>query len=224
MTKREAKPLRGPVPRHKETIKSSTSTTTLRPRINILGHRPPLRGPTHRYAGHLRQSPPSRPGQSRRRYPLRVNIRSTASAVLPSFRPGMRVTIAVDDISCPAGHDHARHPADHARGFSSRSSTRTGSTTCTSHRARLGASALTPAEMKRMAGKKIYDAFYPDRYYTSTPRIRTACPFWARPPRVSRSHSCNDQIALHAATACYDPLTLGAAQRDEAVRILGVRL
>src|SRR5512138_3292439 len=61
------------------------------------------------------------------------------------LRPGMKVTIAIDDISLPL--PPMRTPdvrlviaiALHRR--------------------------MTEAEMKRMVGEKIFDAFYPDRYY-----------------------------------------------------------
>jgi len=43
--------------------------------------------------------------------------------------------------------------------------------------------------MKRMAGKKIYDAFYPDRYYNLDAEDPDGFVLWARPPRVSRSIS-----------------------------------
>ena len=49
---------------------------------------------------------------------------------------------------------------------------------------------MTEAEMKRMVGKKIFDAFHPDRYYNHDAEDPDGMTFtWARPPRARRSTS-----------------------------------
>jgi nickel-dependent lactate racemase len=45
---------------------------------------------------------------------------------------------------------------------------------------------LTAAEMKRMVGAKIHDAFYPDRYYNHDAEDPTASSTWARPTTTNR--------------------------------------
>jgi len=88
MNKREAKPLRGPVPRHKEDDQVVYIDEKLCAPDHLLGHRIlcedlPI-GTRVIYA-----KPPHRgPGQSWRRHSLRASTtRSTASRSTPNFRP-----------------------------------------------------------------------------------------------------------------------------------------
>ena len=166
MTKREAKPLRGPVPRHKEDDQVVYIDNNSAPRIifsgtdllcedlpigtRVIYAKPPIEGLAN-------------PGAAIR---YALNHPLGCDPLYAQLQPGMRVTIAVDDISLPLppmttpdirqtiieillemleanGVDDvhiliALGPA-HRR--------------------------LTEAEMKRMVGKKIHDAYYPDRYY-----------------------------------------------------------
>ena len=166
MTKREAKPLRGPVPRHKEDDQVVYIDDNSAPRIifsgtDILCEDLPI-GTRVIYA-----KPPieglANPGAAIR---YALNHPLDSEPLYTQFSPGMRVTIAVDDISLPlppmTTPDIRQTMLEilvemlEANGVDDvHILIALGS----AHRR------MTPAEMKRMVGKKIYDAFYPDRYY-----------------------------------------------------------
>jgi hypothetical protein len=166
MTKREAKPLRGPVPRHKEDDQVVYIDNNSAPRIifsgtdllcedlpigtRVIYAKPPIEGLAN-------------PGAAIR---YAINHPLDSEPLYAQLSPGMRVTIAVDDISLPlppmTTPDIRQTMLEilieilDANGVDDvHIIIALGS----AHRR------MTPAEMKRMAGKKIYDAFYPDRYY-----------------------------------------------------------
>src|SRR5262252_6997831 len=131
MRERAPKILRGPVPRNKEDDQVVYIDSDSAPRILFSGEdllledlpigtrviypKPPIEGLAN-------------PGAAIR---YALNHPLGTEPLYAQLMPGMRVTIAVDDIVI-ANSLHRR---------------------------------LTPDEMKRMVGRKIFDAFYPDRYY-----------------------------------------------------------
>jgi hypothetical protein len=165
MREREPKILRGPTPRHKEDDEVVYIDTNSAPRVlfsgedllvedlpvgtRVLYAKPPIEGLAN-------------PGAAIR---YALNHPLDTEPLYAQLMPGMRVTIAVDDISLPlppmATPDIrqtvleivlellAANGVDDVHIIIANSL----------HRR------LTKAEMKRMVGPKIFDAFYPDRYY-----------------------------------------------------------
>jgi hypothetical protein len=165
MREREPRPLRGPTPRHKEDDQVVYIDTNSAPRIMFSGEdllledlpigtrvvypKPPIEGLVN-------------PGAAIR-YALNHPLESEPLYAL--LAPGMRVTIALDDISLPlppmALPDVRQTILEillemlDANGVDD-----VHLIIATSLHRR-----LTEGEMKRMVGTKIFNAFYPDRYY-----------------------------------------------------------
>ena len=165
MREREPRFLRGPTPRHKEDDQVVYIDTNSAPRILFSGEdllledlpigtrviypKPPLEGLVN-------------PGAAIR---YAINHPLEAEPLYAQLMPGMRVTIAVDDISLPlppmATPDIRQTIIEillellDANGVDDVHIIVANSL----HRR------LTAAEMKRMVGSKIFNAFYPDRYY-----------------------------------------------------------
>jgi hypothetical protein len=165
MREREPRFLRGPTPRHKEDDQVVYIDTNSAPRILFSGEdllledlpigtrviypKPPLEGLVN-------------PGAAIR---YAINHPLEAEPLYAQLMPGMRVTIALDDISLPlppmATPDIRQTIVEillellDANGVDDVHLVIANSL----HRR------LTAAEMKRMVGSKIFNAFYPDRYY-----------------------------------------------------------
>src|SRR5208283_5456788 len=165
MNKREAKPLRGPVPRHKEDDQVVYIDSNSAPRIvfsgtELLSEDLPI-GTRVVYA-----KPPieglANPGAAVR---YALNHPLDSDPLYAQLSPGMRVTIAVDDISLPlppmTTPDIRQIVLEivldllDANGVDDVHIIVANSL----HRR------MTDAEIKRMVGKKIFDAFHPDRLY-----------------------------------------------------------
>lgn len=165
MREREPKVFRGPVPRHKEDDEVVYIDTNSAPRMLFSGEdllledlpigtrviysKPPIEGLAN-------------PGAAIR---YALNHPLGTDPLYAQLMPGMRVTIALDDISLPlppmTTPDVRQTIVEillellDANGVDDVHLIVANSL----HRR------LTPAEMKRMVGSKIYDAFYPDRFY-----------------------------------------------------------
>jgi len=165
MSKREIKALRGPTLRHKEGDEVVYIDNDSAPRLIFSGEdisaedlpigtrvvyaKPPIEGLNN-------------PGAAIR---YAINHPIDADPLYAQLAPGMRVTIALDDISLPLPPmrtpDIRRTILEillellDANGVDD---IHLVIANCL-HRY------MTEAEMKRMVGKKIFDAFYPDRYY-----------------------------------------------------------
>jgi hypothetical protein len=165
MREREPRPLRGPTPRHKEDDQVVYIDTNSAPRIMFSGEnllledlpvgtrvvypKPPIEGLVN-------------PGAAIR---YALNHPLETEPLYAQLAPGMRVTIALDDISLPlppmALPDVRQTILEillemlDANGVDD-----IHLIIATSLHRR-----LTEAEMKRMVGSKIHNAFYPDRYY-----------------------------------------------------------
>ena len=165
MSKREIKALRGPAPRHKEGDEVVYIDSDSAPRLIFSGEdilcedlpvgtrvvygKPPIEGLNN-------------PGAAIR---YAINHPLDTDPLYAQLAPGMRVTIAIDDISLPL--PPMRTPDIRqtvieillelldANGVDDIHLIVANSL----HRR------MTDAEMKRMVGKKIFDAFHPDRYY-----------------------------------------------------------
>ncbi len=82
------------------------------------------------------------------------------------LEPGMKVTIAIDDISLPLPPmAHARHPPDRRSRSCSSCSHANGVDDVHIIIANSLHRRMTEWEMKRMVRPEIFDAYYPDRYY-----------------------------------------------------------
>jgi hypothetical protein len=165
MREREPKLLRGPTPRHKEDDQVVYIDTNSAPRILFSGEdllledlpigtrvvypKPPIEGLVN-------------PGAAIR---YALNHPLECEPLYAQLTPGMRVTIAIDDISMPlppmATPDVRQTVLEillellDANGVDDVHLVIANSL----HRR------MTESEMKRMVGSKIFDAFYPDRYY-----------------------------------------------------------
>ena len=165
MREREPRPLRGPTPRHKEDDQVVYIDTNSAPRIMFAGEdllledlpvgtrvvypKPPIEGLVN-------------PGAAIR---YALNHPLETEPLYAQLAPGMKVTIALDDISLPlppmALPDVRQTILEillemlDANGVDD-----IHLIIATSLHRR-----LTEGEMKRMVGSKIHNAFYPDRYY-----------------------------------------------------------
>src|SRR5947207_731656 len=165
MREREPKVLRGPTPRHKEDDQVVYIDTNSAPRVIFSGEdllledlpvgtrviyaKPPIEGLAN-------------PGAAIR---YALNHPLGTEPLYAQLMPGMRVTIAVDDISLPlppmATPDVRQTTIEillellDANGVDDVHIIVANSL----HRR------MTAAEMKRVVGNKIFDAFYPDRFY-----------------------------------------------------------
>jgi lactate racemase len=165
MREREPKLLRGPTPRHKEDDQVVYIDSNSAPRVLFSGEdllledlpigtrviypRPPLEGLVN-------------PGAAIR---YALNHPHDTEPLYAQLAPGMRVTIAIDDLSMPlppmVTPDIRQTVLEillellDANGVDD-----VHLIVATSLHRR-----MTPAEMKRMVGAKIYDAYYPDRFY-----------------------------------------------------------
>ncbi len=162
---REPKVQRGPVPRQKEDDEVVYIDHDSAPRIIFSGEdllledlpvgtrviypKPPLEGLAN-------------PGAAIR-YALNHPIDS--DPLYAQLYPGMRVTIAVDDISLPLPPMTTPDIRQTILEIVLEQLDANGVDDVHIIIANSLHRHLTPAEMKRMVGKKIYDAFYPDRYY-----------------------------------------------------------
>jgi hypothetical protein len=100
MREREPKVLRGPTPAHKEDDQVVYIDTT-RPPDHLLGRGPAARGPAGGHPGDLPQAAHrglANPGAAIR---YALNHPLETEPLYAQLMPGMRVTIAVDDISLP---------------------------------------------------------------------------------------------------------------------------
>jgi hypothetical protein len=165
MREREPKIFRGPTPRHKEDDQVVYIDTNSAPRMIFSGEdllledlpvgtrviyaKPPIEGLAN-------------PGAAIR---YALNHPLGTDPLYAQLMPGMRVTIAIDDISMPLPPMQTPDVRQtileillellDANGIDD-----VHLIIATSLHRR-----LTKAEMKRMVGSKIFDAFYPDRYY-----------------------------------------------------------
>ncbi len=165
MTKRDVKPIRGPVPRHKEDDQVVYIDKDSAPRIifsgtelfsedlpigtRVIYAKPPLEGLAN-------------PGAAVR---YALNHPLDMDPLYALLAPGMRVTIAVDDISLPlppmALPDIRQTILEiliemlDANGVDD---VHIIVANCLHRR-------MTDAEIKRMVGKKVFNAFHPDRLY-----------------------------------------------------------
>ena len=98
--------------------------------------------------------------------------------------PGMKLTIAFDDIALPASADAApRHPPAGDRGRA-RPGSRGRRRRRAPHRGPALHRRMTEAELRHAVGDRVYDAFAPTGCSTTTtPRTPTAWPSSARPPQ-----------------------------------------
>lgn len=165
MREREPKVQRGPVPRQKEDDEVVYIDHDSAPRIIFSGEdllledlpvgtrviypKPPLEGLAN-------------PGAAIR-YALNHPIDS--DPLYAQLYPGMRVTIAVDDISLPLPPMTTPDIRQTILEIVLEQLDANGVDDVHIIIANSLHRHLTAAEMKRMVGKKIYDAFYPDRYY-----------------------------------------------------------
>ena len=165
MNKREAKPVRGPVPRHKEDDQVVYIDSDSAPRIvfsgtEILSEDLPI-GTRVVYA-----KPPieglNNPGAAIR---YAINHPIDADPLYAQLAPGMRVTIALDDISLPLPPMRTPDIRQTILEILLELLDANGVDDIHLVIANCLHRYMTEAEMKRMVGKKIFDAFYPDRYY-----------------------------------------------------------
>ena len=165
MSKRESKALRGPTPRHKEGDEVVYIDSDSAPRLifsgeDLLAEDLPI-GTRVVYA-----KPPieglNNPGAAIR---YAINHPIDMEPLYAMLAPGMRVTIVLDDISLPLPPMRTPDIRQTVLEILLEMLDANGVddihliiAICLHRR-------MTEPEMKRMVGKKIFDAFYPDRYY-----------------------------------------------------------
>src|SRR5688572_16036237 len=165
MREREPKSFRGPTPRHKEDDQVVYIDTDSAPRMIFSGEdllledlpigtrviypKPPLEGLAN-------------PGAAIR---YALNHPLDTEPLYAQLMPGMKVTIAIDDISMPLPPMQTPDVRQTILEILLELLDANGVDDIHLIIATSLHRRMTPAEMKRMVGAKIYDAFYPDRYY-----------------------------------------------------------
>jgi hypothetical protein len=165
MSKRESKALRGPTPRHKEGDEVVYIDSDSAPRLIFSGEditcedlpigtrviyaKPPIEG-LHNPGAAIRYA---------------INHPIDADPLYAQLAPGMRVTIALDDISLPLPPMRTPDIRQTILEILLELLDANGVDDVHLVIANCLHRYMTEAEMKRMVGKKIFDAFYPDRYY-----------------------------------------------------------
>ncbi|MBN2575314.1 MAG: DUF2088 domain-containing protein [Deltaproteobacteria bacterium] len=165
MSKREPKALRGPTPRHKEGDEVVYIDTDSAPRLIFSGEdilaedlpigtrvvyaKPPIEGLNNRGAA-VRYA---------------INHPIDMDPLYAMLAPGMRVTIALDDISLPLPPMRTPDIRQTILEILLELLDANGVDDVHLVIANCLHRFMTEPEMKRMVGKKIFDAFYPDRYY-----------------------------------------------------------
>lgn len=165
MSKRETKALRGPTPRHKEGDEVVYIDTDSAPRLIFSGEdilaedlpigtrvvyaKPPIEGLNNRGAA-IRYA---------------INHPIDMDPLYAMLAPGMRVTIALDDISLPLPPMRTPDIRQTVLEILLELLDANGVDDVHLVIANCLHRYMTEDEMKRMVGKKIFDAFYPDRYY-----------------------------------------------------------
>jgi hypothetical protein len=165
MSKREIKARRGPVPRHKEGDEVVYIDSDSAPRLLFSGEdivaedlpvgtrvvyaKPPIEGLNN-------------PGAAIR---YAINHPIDADPLYAQLAPGMRVTIALDDISLPLPPMRTPDIRQTILEILLELLDANGVDDIHLVIANCLHRYMTEDEMKRMVGKKIFDAFYPDRYY-----------------------------------------------------------
>ena len=165
MSKREIKALRGPTLRHKEGDEVVYIDNDSAPRLIFSGEdisaedlpigtrvvyaKPPIEGLNN-------------PGAAIR---YAINHPIDADPLYAQLAPGMRVTIALDDISLPLPPMRTPDIRQTILEILLELLDANGVDDIHLVIANCLHRYMTEAEMKRMVGKKIFDAFYPDRYY-----------------------------------------------------------
>lgn len=165
MREREPKIFRGPTPRHKEDDQVVYIDTNSAPRMIFSGEdllledlpigtrviyaKPPLEGLAN-------------PGAAIR---YALNHPLGCDPLYAQLMPGLRVTIAVDDISLPLPPMQTPDVRQTILEILLELMDANGVDDVHIIVANSLHRRMTPAEMKRMVGSKIYDAFYPDRFY-----------------------------------------------------------
>ena len=166
MRERAPKVLRGPVPRNKEDDQVVYIDSDSRAAHPVLGRGSAARGPADRHARHLPEAAHRGAGQPGRRHPLRAQPPAGGRSALRAARsPGCGSPSPSTTSAC------------RCRRWRRRTSGRRSSRSCWSMLDANGVDdvhiivatclhrKMTEAEMRRMVGEKIHDAFYPDRYY-----------------------------------------------------------
>ena len=165
MSKRETKALRGPTPRHKEGDEVVYIDNDSAPRLIFSGEdilcedlpvgtrvvygKPPIEGLNN-------------PGAAIR---YALNHPLDADPLYAQLAPGMRVTIAIDDISLPLPPMRTPDIRQTVIEILLEQLDANGVDDIHLIIANSLHRRMTESEMKRMVGKKIFDAFHPDRYY-----------------------------------------------------------
>jgi hypothetical protein len=165
MSKRDTKTLRGPVPRHKEGDEVVYIDNDSAPRLIFSGEdilaedlpigtrvvyaKPPIEGLNNRGAA-VRYA---------------INHPLDMDPLYALLAPGMRVTIALDDISLPLPPMRTPDIRQTILEILLELLDANGVDDVHLVIANCLHRYMTESEMKRMVGKKIFDAFYPDRYY-----------------------------------------------------------
>ncbi|MGD0839496.1 MAG: lactate racemase domain-containing protein [Polyangia bacterium] len=165
MSKRDIKALRGPTPRHKEGDEVVYIDTDSAPRLIFSGEdvqaedlpvgtrvvyaKPPIEGLNN-------------PGAAIR---YAINHPLDADPLYAQLAPGMRVTIALDDISLPLPPMRTPDIRQTILEILLELLDANGVDDVHLVIANCLHRFMTEDEMRRMVGKKIFDAFYPDRYY-----------------------------------------------------------
>jgi lactate racemase len=165
MSKREIKALRGPTPRHKEGDEVVYIDNDSAPRLIFSGEdilcedlpvgtrviyaKPPIEGLNN-------------PGAAIR---YAINHPLDADPLYAQLAPGMRVTIALDDISLPLPPMRTPDIRQTILEILLEQLDANGVDDVHLIVANCLHRFMTKDEMKRMVGKKIFDAFYPDRFY-----------------------------------------------------------
>jgi hypothetical protein len=165
MREREPKIFRGPTPRHKEDDQVVYIDTNSAPRMIFSGEdllledlpvgtrviypKPPIEGLAN-------------PGAAIR---YALNHPHDTEPLYAQLMPGMKVTIAIDDISMPLPPMQTPDVRQTILEILLELLDANGVDDIHLIIATSLHRRMTPAEMKRMVGKKIYNAYYPDRYY-----------------------------------------------------------
>jgi hypothetical protein len=165
MREREPKIFRGPTPRHKEDDQVVYIDTNSAPRMIFSGEdllledlpvgtrviypKPPIEGLAN-------------PGAAIR---YALNHPHDSEPLYAQLMPGMKVTIAIDDISMPLPPMQTPDVRQTILEILLELLDANGVDDIHLIIATSLHRRMTPAEMKRMVGTKIYNAYYPDRYY-----------------------------------------------------------
>ena len=105
------------------------------------------------------------------------------------MRPGMRLTIAIDDISIPLPPMQSPDIRQLVLEEVIELAARRGVEDIKLYMANSLHRRMTADEIKHAVGERVFRSFYPKDLRTTTPRTRTTSPTSARPTRARRSRS-----------------------------------